>query len=534
MPHKLKVLIVDDFNNFRLTLTKIMHEMGFKHVDSVGSGEEAFSFCQKGHYDLILCDYNLGKGKNGLQLLEELRIGGLIKPQDIFILLSAETSRNVVMSAYDCEPSAYLTKPITSKVIQQRLSRLMSKRKEMLDIYKALGAGKKSDAIDLLGAKVNGKTRYGMECQKLLSNLYIKMNQLDKAEELCAEVLAVREVNWARVDLASIKIRKKEVPEAVKILEKVIKENPSYMNAYDILSEALKALNDNDNLQKNLEKAVDVSPMSIARQVSLADVAMDNGDSEVAANAYRKIIKVGANSFHNTTENQLNYAKSVAQLYDKDASKAEEMAKDAIRLIGTLQDNPDFDADTKIKTRLFASQLFGLKGDLKKSEEMFESAKKIIENGGDVDLDIQIEIVNALRAGGGVDEARKKIKELLKTYGNDQAALEKIDPLLDDPVSNKAKQTLAQSNNKGIEAYQKKDYDTAIHMFKKVEQLYPRYVGVKLNLLQTMIGKMRENGKNNEDEAYCGAIVKIVEKNIRPGDAQYDRYRQLQDMLRTL
>ena len=85
----LKVLIVDDFNSFRMTLNKIMYDLGFRQIDGVASGDEASALCAKGHYDLILCDYNLGQGKNGQQLLEELRINKRLKAEDVFILLSA-------------------------------------------------------------------------------------------------------------------------------------------------------------------------------------------------------------------------------------------------------------------------------------------------------------------------------------------------------------------------------------------------------------------------------------------------------------
>jgi len=70
---KLRVLVVDDFNSFRMTLGKMLSELGFRHIDGAADGVEAFKYCQKHQYDLVLCDYNLGPGKNGQQLLEELR-----------------------------------------------------------------------------------------------------------------------------------------------------------------------------------------------------------------------------------------------------------------------------------------------------------------------------------------------------------------------------------------------------------------------------------------------------------------------------
>ncbi len=531
MSQNLKVLIVDDFNSFRYTLSKIIHDLGFTYVDNVTSGEDALDVCRREHYDLILCDYNLGPGKNGQQTLEELRLEGLLKPQDIFILISAETRRNVVMSAYDGEPDAYLTKPITSKVIQQRLSRLLKKRKDMLDVYTALGDGKESQAIALLESKVVDESRYAMECQKILASLYVKHNQLSKAEKLYTTVLEMRTVNWAQVGLAHVKIKKGEPKKAMEWLNKIIHENPSYMKAYDVLSEALRVLEDNDQLQKNLERAVEVSPMSTARQVLLGSVAMNNGDMEVAAEAYSKAIKYGANSCYYTTENQLNYVKSVARFFNRNKLKAERMAKDALAVALALQNSDESGFNEKLQTQLLESQLCSFTGDLKRSENILNAAHKVLEECENVDIEVEVEIINALLANNKIDKAQRKISDLLGLYAKDQSALEKIDPLLKEPASEKAKKILINCNKKGIDAYQDKEYDTAVHFFTKIERLYPQYLGVKLNLLQALIARMRDNGKNESDDMLCSAIIESVEKDLSPGDLHYDRYKQLQDML---
>lgn len=531
---RLQVLIVDDFNSFRMTLSKIMHEMGFHNVDSVGTGEEALNYCRKNHYDLILSDYNLGQGKNGQQFLEELRINKLLKPQDIFILLSAETSRNVVMSAYDCEPDAYLTKPITTKVIEQRLKRLMNKRSEMIEVYDALAKKNQQEAIVQLEKKLSERTRYGMDCQKLLADLYIQNDQLEKAEKIYRTVLEMRALDWAQVGLADVKVKRGDPSKAVEWLNKIIEENPSCMRAYDVLSQALEKLNEQEKLQKNLEKAVEVSPMSLGRQVSLANVAMNNGDAEVAANAFRKMMKHGENSCHDNMDNKLNYVKAIAQFYDKDAVKADELSKDAVKILSDIESSDLLDSGLKIKTQLLGSQIWGSKGEAKKSRELLEFANDALADSIDNTIEMEIEVVNALVANKKIAESQKKITGLIEKYQDDQSALEKIDPLLQEPVSEKGKKMLAQSNKKGIDSYKNKNYEAAIDYFSRVENRYPRYVGVKLNLLQTLIGKIKDEGINSADKSRCVSIIKTVEKSMTPNSSQFNRYRQLKEMLSSL
>ena len=464
---KLQVLVVDDFNSFRMTLNKIMHDLGFKSVRGVASGQEALDACKKDHYDLILCDYNLGRGKNGQQVLEELRSNRLLKAQDIFILLSAETSRNVVMSAYDCEPDAYLTKPITTKVIEQRLKRLLNKRTEMIDIHISLGKNNTQASIELLERKLSENPRYGMECQKLLASLYMDAGRLDDAESVYRSVLEVRALDWAQVGLSRVRIAKGEPEKAVEWLNDIIKSNPSCMKAYDALSIALEALSDNEQLQVNLEKAVEVSPMSLGRQLSLANVAMENGDAEVAAQAYRKMIKHGINSVHNSVDNQLNFVKAVTKFYDNDATRAGEMAHEAKKVLTEIEEKNDTEPDTKIKAQLLDGQLYGLQGNHKKSKEMLELVADELSSRDSIAIDIEIEVVNTLMANGNHQQAQKKIQELIDKYAGDQAALEKIDSLLYEPISEKGKRILAQANKKGINAYKAQNYDEALIPWRK-------------------------------------------------------------------
>jgi CheY-like chemotaxis protein len=530
----LNVLVVDDFNSFRITLNKIMYELGFKNVDSVGTGEEALSLFDKNHYDLILCDYNLGQGKNGQQLLEELRMNHLLKPQDIFILLSAETSRNVVMSAYDCEPDAYLTKPITTKVIQQRLKRLLNKRSEMLRIYENLDDNQLDTAIQLLQKAISDNSRHSMDCQKLLADLYMQNNMFDDAESVYRSVLEMRALDWAQVGLAKVKVAKGDPAKAVKWLNDIIEENPSCMKAYDALSSALEAINDRDALQKNLEKAVEVSPMSIGRQVSLANTALENGDAETAAKAFRKTIKHGANSCHDTVENQLSYAKAVARFYDNDAAKAGEMAKEATKILNDIGDKYPAEPDIKVKTQLLGSQLWAMQGDKKKSRDILDIVADTIEDDTDITIDVEIEMVNTLIANNEIDKAQIKLKQLIEKYSDDELALQKIDPLLPEPVSEKGKKTLAQVNKRGIEAYKAAQYDTAIDYFIRVEKRYPRYLGIKLNLVQAIIARLRNDGIDEASVARCLTIFDIVSRYITADNPQFNRFRQLQDMLRSI
>lgn len=527
----LKVLIVDDFNNFRLTLNKIMHELSFRLIDSASNGEEAASLCKKEHYDLILCDYNLGSGKNGQQLLEELRLSGRIRLEDIFILLSAETSRNIVMSAYDCEPDAYLTKPITIKVIQQRLKRLLHRRVELLDIFNAIERNNIDKAEALLKNQIEEGSRYSMDCQKILAETYLKNERFEEAEQVYRSVLEMRALNWAQVGLAQVRLAKGDSETAAEWLREIIKENPSYMRAYDVLSEALSTLNQKEKLQKNLEKAVEVSPLSLGRQIYLAETAMSNGDAEVAAKAYRKIVKHGAHSHHDTLDNQLNFARAVSRYNDVNTEESAKLAAEANRVLSTASEKFSISSDDKIQAQLLGSQLYSIQGKSSKSQDLLDKVSDTLSEDRDIDIEVELELVRTLVTLGKHKEAQKKLSHLVGTYSDNQAMLEKIDPLLPEPVSERGKKILATINKNGINAYKSEKYEKAVDYFFKASRRYPRYVGIKLNLLQAIIGKMRKQGIEEDAVQQCQSIFATVKQYVLPESNHHTRYEQLQKML---
>ncbi|MDZ7922572.1 MAG: response regulator [Marinagarivorans sp.] len=82
---KLTFLVVDDFNSFRSTVTSMLTSLGASQVAMAGNGAEALDVCRRKKFDVILCDYDLGPGKNGQRVLESLRHHQLIDRESLFV-----------------------------------------------------------------------------------------------------------------------------------------------------------------------------------------------------------------------------------------------------------------------------------------------------------------------------------------------------------------------------------------------------------------------------------------------------------------
>ena len=99
-----RILIVEDSAEARGLLRGFMREVGAEKIDLASNGQEAIDFMKSHKFDIVLCDYNLGKGKDGQQVLEEVRVSKYLSYSTVFIMITAETTLEMVMGALEYQP----------------------------------------------------------------------------------------------------------------------------------------------------------------------------------------------------------------------------------------------------------------------------------------------------------------------------------------------------------------------------------------------------------------------------------------------
>ena len=134
------VLVVDDIDTVRTAVKGMLQMLGCKDIHVANNGERALDICKQIDFDFILCDFNLGKGKDGYQLFEELKLLKLITSNTLFIILSAETTIQTLHGIFELQPDDYLLKPFSYQKLKTRLVKALEKREILGSIYKAITA----------------------------------------------------------------------------------------------------------------------------------------------------------------------------------------------------------------------------------------------------------------------------------------------------------------------------------------------------------------------------------------------------------
>jgi CheY-like chemotaxis protein len=528
---KIQALIVDDFDSFRVMLYNMLQELGVPKIDVAATDHEALRLCALNTYDIILCDQNLGEGKTGQQILEELRHTPNSNREAMFVLVSAEANKNMIMAAFDYEPDDYLTKPITAQMLEQRLNRLLVLRTALAPLYTALKENNIAVAIAVCKREISTRDRYRNHCQKILGRLLLESERFAEAERLYRDILDVRQLDWAMLGMATVKKLQGNSLSAQQWLEEIIQFNPLCLKAYDLLADILSERGDYHAQQAVLQKVLELSPLSILRQQAMGDVALKNNDVLSAVGAFRKAVKLGENSCHDSLNVLLNFSRATIQLAKIDKNLARPVMRDALKSVAELPERFGKNSDNRANAYLLEAQLHISSGEEPKSKEIILAATKLIEkNEKFISLSTKIEWVNTLRAQGNHVDADRITGELLKKYASNEDALQKIDSVLEEPCSEKNKALVAKINKEGIGYYDAKNYVRAIDAFNSALQSFPQHIGLRLNLVQALIESIKMEPSNQQTTLMAKHTLHYVEQMITADNLQYRRFRQLYDM----
>lgn len=307
-------LIVDDFMGMRSMLTSVLRGCGASagQIDTAASAGEALGMLANKHYDVVLCDFNLGPGKNGVQVFEEAKFKNLIAPSCCWLMISAEKSLEGVMGMVEMQPDAYLIKPVTEATLSVRLKKIKLKKQAFESIDRAMLSNNYKRAIDLCTERISVDKENAIELFRLKCELLIKTEQYTLAKTLVESLLKRRELPWAQLMLAKIIKQQGDYVQASMLLENIVHKNRSYLSAYDELADVCCQLNEESKAESVLEKAISLSPKSMKRQQKMGEVAMTQRHFERAEKAFRESVSLGENSIFKTPNSYTGLARSLS------------------------------------------------------------------------------------------------------------------------------------------------------------------------------------------------------------------------------
>lgn len=492
-------LVVEDFEAMRGILRDLLQRCGAKRIDMAANDKEAMNALRRGKADVVVCDYHLGEGRNGQQLLEEARHAGLISAATIWIMVTAEKTSDMVMGAVEHSPDDYLLKPITEAALQSRLEKLIARKAALAGIAQAMRNREYRRAMELCRTRMEQDPGNPSEIQRIQCDLLRLAGQPEQARALYESILSRRDVAWARTGLARLHFQEGDSTRARDLLEQVIAEHRTYLEAYDWLARLYQKDGAWQEAERVLRQAVVLSPNSPQRQNALGESALNCEHLESAEQAYQKAMNLSTQS---TLKNAAPYL-GLARVYS-----AQNKPQEALRILGQVA--RDFEAEeTKLQAKAAEIRVHHVAGDTAAAEAAAsELSARIRSDAGDISPAATLEMAETLMLMGEKESASQLLQFVVRNNHEDQELAARVQAVFDKgdmgdagrALMDASRREVADAMNQGVRLASQGKLDEALAWLRQARMLTPRNPRLLLNLAHVISVCLQKNGWRHDLE----------------------------------
>lgn len=488
-------LLIEDFEAMRGILRDLLRRCGARRIDVAANAKEAQQVLRrcKGKVDVVLCDYHLGPGKNGQQLLAEARHDGLLNASTIWIMVTAEKTVDMVMGAFEHQPDDYLLKPVNEATLHTRLEKLIKRKAVLSGISAAKRAKDYAKAICLCQTALALDPGNPMEIMRIQAELYQLLGQTDKARRIFEAILGRRDVHWARTGLAKIDIQDGHFGRARDQLEQLLADNPNCLEAYDVLALAYQRQGAWCDAQRVLSDALDVSPNSAQRQTALGECALRCEDLPIAEEAFRKALKLSSPSAIKMPAPYLGLARVLT---------AQNKSGDALKLLAQLVSEVSGE-ESRLQAKAEEFRVHHALGNPALAATAAQEVTSAIRSGAHaLSPSATLDLAETFMVMGNKTVASDLLQFVMRNNHEDETLASRVLKLFETGGMGEEGQALVHASRQqavdaldhGVELASLGKFDEALDFLNQARALMPRNPRLLLNYSDVLISLLKKNG----------------------------------------
>ena len=489
-------LIIDDFQGMRTLMREMLKTFGVKNIDTVTNGIEAIPSLATNKYDVVLCDFNLGTGKNGQQILEEAKHRDLVGLSTAWVIITAEKTADMVFGAAEYMPDDYILKPVNEATMRSRLEKVIARKAVLANIEKAMRAKHHARVVALCDELMVSSKTSATELLRIKTGTLLAMGQYDQAKQVFEQILAKRDIPWAKTGLGKVAYYKNDMDRSRQLFREVINQNPAYLEAHDWLAKCHEAAGELEEAQRVLVRSTELSPHSVLRQKNLGELAHKRGDMETAEKAFRRTIKLGEFSVHKSPGAYLGLAK---------VCSSKNNPAEALQILKNV--TKEFESsETAMHAKVVEGLVYREAGDHINAGKISKEVAELVradDNKGNPGM--MLEAAQLFLATGNKEAAENLAKSVVRNNHENTELLAQVSELynqagfqdIGQALVNKSKQEVIELNNRGVVMAKEGKLDEAIKLLSDARTMLPNNKRTMINLVNMAILSMRQSGRND-------------------------------------
>ena len=503
---KQRILIVDDQKPFLTLLRGVLNSAGAQSqtVVSATSCEAALVACRKEKFDFIICDLHIASNKkNGFEFLEELRAKSLLKPYTVFVLVSADSQRPIVLGSLEKQPDEYVVKPFSQAQLVLRLEKAYARKRALAPIYKHIFAKNFSMAIEVCKQVIAADNRYKELVGRLLAELYWTTARYSEAQQWLNSYTENHKRTWLDVSKAQTELLLKNYKAAIDLANAALKRNNLLIEAYDIIAQSWFELGNTAEAEIAISTALRLSPYSLERQFKACTYARENANFDKIINLTHNIWEYSKKSVNRNLIHLCAHVRSYLEVaeHTNDGKAKGRFQQEALYALQRYRHNEsisrldEFDFD--IFEELIRARIHWQNGKLMQAKQFITRGQNsVAEKFTDFPLPLAPDGIVAMLDLGEFEEAQQ-LSDALTASGKVLDC--NTEALLKNAASRNTLQQehYFQFNQQGITCYSQGKFAAAYNAFSEAQKAAPVNIGILLNLLQCSIRLLQKTPKQD-------------------------------------
>ena len=499
---RMRVLIIDRHSSARHSLRVILSTLNISAIHNAGTTAEVMRQVKAYDFDIIFADYMLEDGRDGQQLLEELRQKHLISLSTVYMVITAERAYQNVVSVAELAPDDYLIKPFTAEQLQARLMKALYKKRFFERVFTHLDNGAFADALAACEALLGQDDQFLYDILRFKGEVLNALGRHQEAKAVYQQVLDNAVVPWARMGLAVALRGLDDLAEAEHIGAELIEDFPEYLAAYDFVASVREELGKLTEAQNALQKAAAISPNNSTRQRMVGDVAVRNNDLDAAERAYSKVLERHRGSSLRVIDDYTNLTRVML-----DRGNAEGARKVTQELRRDWRGNPQGELAALVMDSLCANQ----EGEPAKARQALEKALAMHESmpkdtgKSALSQKIAVDLAHACMAAGDDARAQEILGKVAAENNEDRNMIAQIQGVFAKTGNEEAGQTLlakvsreiVELNNRGVLAARSGDIEASVQMLIEAAERVPN-LQFLVNASKAIFTLLARKGWNEE------------------------------------
>lgn len=290
------VLLVDDMPSMTKFVHKMMRNLGFgKEFFMAHSGREALEILKSEKIDIVFLDYNM-PGITGSDLLNYIREDRNLREIPV-IMVTAEAYSDFVAETGESEVDAYILKPITVQVLEEKINQVVDKINNPAPMDYHLKRARNFEDIGDYESAIT-EAQLAMEANpnvtkpmRELGYIHYKNNNLEEAKKWFEKAAGLNKLDVLSFHyLGQIYLQQDDIEKAVHYLEKAMKISPRHLERGIDFAKTLVRMGKNKKAIDVFNRALELSASTAELKEEITDYCIENNLTEYSVKLLEGLI----------------------------------------------------------------------------------------------------------------------------------------------------------------------------------------------------------------------------------------------------